>query len=211
MPTIVVKDPTLLSRLDKYKQNPADAAYDDALYTLLQKVENSKPALRGLDNLPQLVVQEVMRALDGKLVEALKAALLPAIGNVVLEIPVELSVKVRLRLEPILELSSESNNYNVSTPGNHNGSPTSELSNNNNGGGEDTKKSADLDELERKAIELLREHGGCWEGSAYSLARFIVGGDVNWALESRLRRRLVRRDGRLCLPSAAASATVAQQ
>jgi len=145
-----------------------------------------------------------MRALDGKLVEALKAALLPAIGNVVLEIPVELSVKVRLRLEPILELSSESNNYNVSTPGNHNGSPTSEpIITSNNNGDKDTKKSADVDELERRAIEFLREHGGCWKGSAYSLAKLIAGG-VDPALESRLRRRLAKRDGRLCLPEAVA-------
>jgi len=59
---------------------------------------------------------------------------------------------------------------------------------------------AELDELERRAIEYLRQHGGCWEGSAYSLARHVAGGEIDWALEKRLRRRLIRKDGKLCLP-----------
>jgi len=46
-----------------------------------------------------------MRALDGKLVEMLKSALLPAVGDLSLEIPVELSVRERLRLELVLDVS----------------------------------------------------------------------------------------------------------
>jgi len=193
MPVITIKDPTLLERLKRIKPQPAEDSFDDVLYELLRRVERaeSKPRLSGLEDLPRLVVEEVRKALDGQLLEAVKSALLPNLTNLTIEIPVELNVKVRLRLEPVLDVSplttGSSNNSEVTT-------------------GSVAKRSKELDELEQRAIELLRERGGCWEGSAYSLVKFITGGDIDWALEKRLRRRLVKRDGRLCLPEAVAQA-----
>jgi len=209
MPTIVIRDPTLIERLNKIKPTPTDY-YDDVVYELLRRAEaaDKKPKLSGLDDLPRMIIEEIRKSLDGKLAEALKTALMPAISSISLEVPVEL--KVRLRFEPILELSS-SNNYNVSPPGNHSGSPASEpIITSNNNGDKDTKKSADVDELERRAIEFLREHGGCWDGSAYGLAKHVAGDarQAVWALESRLRRRLKRQDGKICLPEAAAETAV---
>jgi len=205
MPTIVVKDPTLLSRLDKYKQNPADVAYDDVLYELLKRAESKsegRPSLRGFDDLPRLVVEEVRKALDGKLVEALKSAILPAVSELSVEIPVELSIRVRMRLEPVLELAQRDNSMSYNS-----GGPPS------TGDKDGLAKIVEIDELERKAIELLRARGGCWEGSAYSLARHIASDarQAVWALESRLRRRLRRVDGKICLPETAAETAVAQQ
>lgn len=182
MPTILVRDPTLLERLNKLKPVPSDY-YDDILYELLKRAESAnRLAIRGLDNLPQLVVEEVRKTLDGKLVESIRAALLPAVSNVTLEIPVELSIKVRLRLEPVFDVA-----------------PIENPTNNNENDGGVTTKIAEIDELERRALQYLKEHGGCWEGSAYSLAKQVAG-DVNWALETRLRRRLIKRDGKICLP-----------
>jgi len=190
MPVVTIRDPTLLERLRKYQPVPDDAL-DGAIYELLKRVEStSRPALKGLDNLPQLVVQEVMRALDGKLTETIRSALLPAVGNLDIEIPIQLSIKVRIRLEPVFDVTEAYTHVN--TPLNNNESST-------NGAGD---KTVELAELERRAIEYLRERGGCWEGSAYGLARYIAG-DVNWALEKRLRKRLVKHNGKLCLPEVA--------
>jgi len=192
MPTITIRDPTLLERLRHLKPVPVDDYYDDVLYELLKKVESKgegKPRLSGLDDLPRLVVEEVRKALDGKLSEALKAALLPAVGNLDVEIPVNLSIKVRVRLEPVFDVAPASN----SSSSNVIAKPT------NNVDG----RATELDELEHRAIKYLQEHGGCWEGSAYSLVKLITGGDIDWALEKRLRRRLVKVDGRLCLPEVA--------
>jgi len=198
MPTILVRDPTLIERLNKIKPVPDDY-YDDVIYELLRRAEVARPAIKGLDNLPQLIVEEVMRGLDGKLVEALKSAILPAVSELSVEIPVELSIRVRMRLEPVLELAQRDNSMSY-----NNGGPPS------TGDKDGLAKIAETDELERRAIEFLREHGGCWDGSAYSLARHVAG-RVDYALESRLRRRLAKRDGRLCLPEAAAETAVAQQ
>jgi len=180
MPTILVRDPTLVERLRKLQPVPDDA-FDGVIYELLKRAEAAgKPKLSGLDDLPRLVVEEVRKALDGRLTEMLKTALLPAISNLSIEIPVELNIKVKMRLEPVFDVAHEPNSSN--------------------------NTSVDLDALERRAVEYLKQIGGCWEGSAYSLAKHIAG-DVHqavWALESRLRRRLAKRDGKICLPEAVA-------
>jgi len=190
MPTIEIRDITLLSRLNRYKQNPADAAYDDALYVLLKKAEAAgKPKLSGLDDLPRLVLEEIRNALDGKLVEALKSALLPAIGNVALEVPVELSVKVRLRLEPVLELSPQE-------PPNKRDDSTART----NGR---SARTVELDKLEQQVVEYLRRQGGCWEGSPRALLR-ALGMAVDESLVRRLYKHLHVKGGRTCLPEAVA-------
>jgi len=186
MPVITIKDPTLLERLKRIKPQPAEDSFDDVLYELLRRAE-SKPRLSGLEDLPRLVVEEVRKALDGKLAEILQKALLPAVSNITLEIPVELSVKVRVRFEPVFDVAPASNSSSSNV--------IAKLTNNVDG------RATELDELERRAIQLIRENGGCWEGSAYSLARLIAG-RVDYALEKRLRRRLIKRDGRICLPEA---------
>jgi len=202
MPTIQIRDITLLERLNKLKPVPDDY-YDDIIYELLKRAEaaDKKPKLSALDDLPRLILEEIRKALDGKLVEALKSALLPAVSNLSLEIPVNLSIKVRLRLEPILEpvfdVSTRSRSKSETLAENHNGFSAINNNENNN-----TSRETSTDELERRAIEYLRQIGGCWEGSAYALARHIAG-RVDYALETRLRRHLVKRDGRLCLPEAA--------
>jgi len=197
MPAIMLRDPTLVERLRNMQKVPSDY-FDDVIYELLRKAEAAgKPKLSGLDNLPQLVAQEVMRALDGKLTEAIKSALLPAVSGLDIEIPVQLSIKVRLRLEPILEPVFDVSP--VSPASNSSSSDVIAKPTNNVDG-----RATELDELERRAIQLIRENGGCWEGSAYSLVRLITGGDIDWALEKRLRRRLKRLDGKLCLPEAVA-------
>jgi len=211
MPIIQVRDPTLVERLRRIKPVPDDY-YDDVIYELLRRAESKgefKPALKALDDLPRLVAEEVKKSLDGKLAEALQRALLPNIANLTIEVPVELSIRVRMRLEPILEPV-----FDVSTRSH---SKTETLAENfsliNNNENNDTSRETSTDELERRAIEYLRERGGCWEGSAYSLARHIASDarQAVWALESRLRRRLRRVDGKICLPEAAAEAAVAQQ
>jgi len=195
MPTITIRDPTLVERLRRLKPVPVDDYYDDVIYELLRRAEGrgeGKTSLRGLDNLPQLIAEEVRKALDGQLVETLKAALLPAVGNLDVEIPVNLSIKVRVRLEPVFDVSPVSPASNSSSSNNDAvAKPTNNV--------ENKDRTAEIDELERRAIELLRERGGCWEGSAYSLARHVAG-RVDYALETRLRRKLVRRDGKICLP-----------
>jgi len=196
MPVIVIKDPTLLERLKRIKPQPAEDSFDDAIYELLKRAERaeSKPKLSGLDNLPQLLLEEIRKALDGQLLEAIKSTLLPNLTNLTIEIPVELSVRVRLRLEPAFDVVPTS-------PASDGFSTTTSINENN----DTMAKIAEIDELEQRAIELIRQRGGCWEGSAYSLARHVAG-DVNWALETRLRRRLKRLNGKLCLPEVVAQA-----
>jgi len=195
MPSIMVRDPTLVERLRKFQPVPDDY-FDGAIYELLRRAERAefRPKLSGLDNLPQLILEEIKKALDGRLAEMLKSALLPAVSNLSLEIPVELSIRVKLRFEPVFDVTPSEAHAHVE---NHN----TPLNNNEktNGAGD---RVAELDELERRAIELLKARGGCWEGSAYSLARHVAG-RVDWALETRLRRRLIKRDGKICLPEAA--------
>jgi len=190
MPTILVRDPTLLERLNKLKPMPSDY-YDDVLYELLKRAESAnRPAIRGLDNLPQMVEEAVRKALDSRLVELVKSALLPNMANLTLEVPVVLSIRVKLRFEPVFDVTPDT--------------PTADDVSSSNGA---TGKGGDnpIEELERRAIEILKQHGGCWEGSAYALAKYVAG-DVNWALEKRLKRRLVKVDSRLCLPEAVAQA-----
>jgi len=198
MPTIQVRDITLLERLKRIKPVPDDY-YDDVLYELLKKAESKnegRPKLLGLDDLPRLVVEEVRKALDGRLTELVKSAILPTVSNLSLEIPVELSVRVRLRFEPVFDVSPSKTEALVE---NRDGSSS-------NGGANSVganDRIAELDVLERQVFEFLRRQGGCWEGSAYSLVKTVIG-DIDWGLEKRLRRHLVRRDGRLCLPEAVA-------
>jgi len=68
--------------------------FDDVIYELMRRAEaksESRPAAEGLDDLPQLIMEKVRKALDGMLVETLKSTPLPAVGYLGLEIPVELS------------------------------------------------------------------------------------------------------------------------
>jgi len=194
MPTIQVRDITLIERLNKIKPTPTDA-YDDVLYELLKRAE-SKPKLSSLDNLPQLIEDAIKRALDGQLVEKLKSALLPAVDQLEIEIPVHLSVKVRVRLEPVFDITPDAHAYRDGSSNNNDGVATPT----NNVGAND--RIAELDVLERRVVEFLRQRGGCWEGSAYSLVKTVIG-DIDWGLEKRLRRRLKRQDGKICLPDAA--------
>jgi len=196
MPVITIKDPTLLERLKRIKPQPAEDSFDDVIYELLKKAESKgegKPKLSGLDDLPRLVAEEVKRALDGQLVETIRSALLPAVSGLDIEIPVQLSIRVRVRLEPVFDVTPSETHVHVE---NHNAPLNNEST---NGAGD---KTASIDELERRALELVRQRGGCWNGSAYSLAKHIVGAP-NDALEKRLKRRLIRKDSKLCLPEAA--------
>jgi len=197
MPSIMVRDPTLVERLRKFQPVPDDY-FDGAIYELLRRAESNKPVLKGLDNLPQLIVKELRKVLDGRLAELVKSAILPAVSNLTLEVPVELSIKVRLKLEPVFDVSPVDNVS--STSARNNSSTNNEIATSppEEGIGD---RAAELDELERRAIELLRQRGGCWEGSAYSLARHVAG-RVDYALEARLRRRLIKRDSKICLPEA---------
>jgi len=188
MPTILVRDPTLVERLRKLQPVPDDA-FDGVIYELLKRAEAaSKPKMSGLDDLPRMVIEEIKKSLDGKLTEMLKAAILPAVSNLSLEIPVELSIKVRVRLEPALELSQGDNSINHDDP------PA-------NGNVDPFARTAELDELERRAIEFLKQQGGCWRGSPYSLAKLIAGRRDS-SLEERIRRRTVTKYGWVCLPEA---------
>jgi len=194
MPTIVIRDPTLLERLKRIKPVPAEDYYDDVIYELLRRAERaeSKPKLSGLDNLPQLILKEIKKALDGQLAELVKSAILPAVSNLSLEVPVELSIRVRLKLEPVLELShgSTHNNHGEDPPA-AGGKPADPFA-----------RTAELDELERRAIEFLKQQGGCWKGSPYSLAKLIAG-RRDAGLEERIRRHTVTKYGWVCLPEAA--------
>jgi len=196
MPTIVIRDPTLVERLNRLKPTPTDY-YDDVIYELLRRVESKgecKPTIKGLDNLPQLIAEEVKKVLDSKLAEILKSALFPAIGNVALEVPVELSVKVRLRLEPVLELShgSTHNNHGEDPPNNN----TAVLS-------DKTRRTLELAALEQRVIEFLRQQGGCFEGSVGDLLRVLGIQDPKRSLRYRLYTHLRVGNGKVCLPETA--------
>jgi len=208
MPTIQIRDITLLERLKRIKPVPDDY-YDDVLYELLKRAESKgdgKPVLKGLDDLPRLVAEEVKKVLDDKLAEAIKAALLPAISNISLEVPVELSVKVRLRLEPVLEFQS-----NTPTHDNHDDPPAAD----GNGSlsapvaagdvlSDKTRRTLELAALEQRVIEYLRQQGGCFEGSVGDLLRVLGISDPKRSLRFRLYNRLRVDGGRVCLPEATA-------
>jgi len=196
MPTIQIRDITLLERLNKIKPTPTDY-YDDVLYELLRKSESKgecKPTIKGLDDLPRLVVEEVRKALNGQLVEAIRAALLPAISNLSLEVPVELSVKVKLRLEPVLELHGDSPARD--DPPNNTTAVGDVLS-------DKTRRTLELATLEQRVIEYLRQQGGCFEGSVGDLLRVLDIEDPKRSLRYRLYNRLRVDGGRVCLPEAA--------
>jgi len=196
MPTIQIRDLTLLERLKRIKPVPDDY-YDDVIYELLKKAESKnegRPSLRGLDELPRMIIEEIKKSLDGKLAEALQRALLPNIANLTIEVPVELSIRVRMRLEPVFDVApSEAHSYRDGSSSNNDGVATPT----NSAGIMD--RMAELDTLERQVIELLRQRGGCWEGSLSGLVTHIKG-RRDKGLEKRLTRRLVRRDGKICLP-----------
>jgi len=201
MPTILVRDPTLVERLRKLQPVPDDA-FDGVIYELLKRAESKnegKPKLSGLDNLPQLVAQEVAKALDGKLVEAIRSALLPAINNVSLEVPVELSIRVKLRLEPVLELS------HGSTPNNHDDPPSNNSTSVVGDGvlSDKTRRTLELAALEQRVLDFLRQQGGCFEGSVGDLLRVLDIEDPKRSLRYRLYNRLRVDGGRVCLPEAA--------
>jgi len=205
MPAILLRDPTLVERLRNMQKVPSDY-FDDVINELIKRAETAgKPTIKGLDSLPQLVAQEVMRALDGKLAEAIRAALLPAVSDVVLEVPVELSVRVRLRLEPVLEFQS-----NTPTHDNHDDPPAAD----GNGSlsapvavgdvlSDKTRRTLELAALEQRVIEFLRQQGGCFEGSVGDLLRTLGIEDPKRSLRYRLYSHLYIKGGKVCLPEAA--------
>jgi len=198
MPVITIKDPTLVERLKRIKPQPAEDSFDDVLYELLKRAESKgeyKPTIKGLDNLPQLVAQEVMRALDGKLLDTLKSALLPSISNLSLEIPVELSLRVRLRLEPVFDVSP------TSPPAESHDSSAHDPPSN---GKTKAWRTVELDKMEQRVREHLRQRGGCFEGPVRELARAL--GMVDKSLIRRLYKRLHVTSGKVCLPEAVAQA-----
>jgi len=202
MPTIEIRDITLLERLKRLKPVPNDY-YDDVLYVLLKKAEaaDKKPKLSGLDDLPRLVVEEVRKALDGKLAEAIRAALAPAISSISLEVPVELNVKVRLRLEPVFDVSPVSPTPPETAPQNE----TGEDRNAPSGVRRNDKiaRTLELDRMEQRVREYLRQRGGCFQGSPRALLRSL-GMAVDESLVRRLYKRLRVKGGRTCLPEAVA-------
>jgi len=204
MPSIMVRDPTLVERLRKLQPVPDDY-FDGAIYELLRRAERaeSKPKLSGLDNLPQLIVEEVRKALDGQLVEALKSALLPAVGNLDIEIPVNLSIKVRVRLEPVLELSHDSTPNNHDPPAAGGNNPLSAPVAVGDILSDKTKRTLELAALEQRVLEFLKSQGGCYEGSVGELLSVLGIQDPKRSLRYRLYNRLRVGGGRVCLPEAA--------
>jgi len=199
MPTIQIRDITLLERLNKIKPTPTDY-YDDVIYELLKRAERaeSKPKLSGLDDLPRLIIEEIKKSLDGKLVEAIRSALLPAINNVSLEVPVELSIRVKLRLEPVLELSQGGNSINHGDPPSNNSTGAPVV-----GDGvlsDKTRITLELAALESRVMEYLKSLGGCFEGSVGDLLRTLGISDPKRSLRYRLYNHLRVRDGKVCLP-----------
>ena len=197
MPTIQIRDITLLERLNRLKPTPTDY-YDDVIYELLKRAEAAgKPKLSGFDNLPQLILEEIKKALDGKLVEALKSAILPAVNNLNVEIPVQLSIKVRMRLEPVFDVSPTSSGTDSSSNNNQRNSSNSVNTDSR------IARILELDKMEQQVVEYLRQLGGCWEGSPRSLLRALNIEDPRESLVRRLYKHLYVRNGRVCLPEAA--------
>jgi len=119
-------------------------------------------------------------------------------------VPVELSVRVRLRLEPVLELSggnSMSNNHDGHPPNNNSTSAPavgdSVLS-------DKTRRTLELAALEQRVIEYLRQQGGCFEGSIGELLHTLGISDPKRSLRYRLYNRLRVDGGRVCLPEVTA-------
>jgi len=191
MPTILVRDPTLVERLRKLQPVPDDA-FDGVIYELLKRAEAaSKPKMSGLDDLPRMVIEEIKKSLDGKLVEALKSALLPAVSNLSLEIPVELSIRVKLRFEPVFDVSPSSppakNRNTYDSPSN---------------GPNKAWRTLELDKMEQQVVEYLRQLGGCFQGTVRELVR-ASGAVVDESLIRRLYKHLRVSGGKVCLPGAA--------